>query len=221
MPHIPAVCDNPTCRVIFPSGVFVEHAAIAHLSGNKSGPCPRCGGMGTVPDGKYSVVGKALTLLSGSRFSVETMQRLAMILEQAQLEPPRSENVLQRIAEVPGVGEAVVRLLPENKNEWYGFIAMLLALIAFLFATQQQEPLNEDQVARAVQRGVEAAQRASAENEESSEQRQGRNQPCSCGSEKKYKHCCGRGELSPSDRLLRDLQNDRQNQNYGNSGYRT
>ncbi|URW83881.1 SEC-C metal-binding domain-containing protein [Alcaligenes sp. DN25] len=177
--------------------------------------------MGTIPDGKYSTVGKALTLLSGPRSSRETMQRLAAILEQAQSEPPQSETVLQQIAEVPGLGDAVLRLLPENKEQWYSFIAMLLAVIAFLFATQQQEPLNEDQVTRAVQRGVEAAQRSLVERDEPYAERPSRNQPCSCGSEKKYKHCCGRDDPSPSDRLLRDLQDDRKNPDYGTGGYRT
>lgn len=221
MPHIPAVCDNAMCQTIFPSGIVVESAAIAHLSGNRSGPCPRCGSMGTIPDGKYSTVGKALTLLSGPRFSRETMQRLAAILEQAQSEPPQSETVLQQIAEVPGLGDAVLRLLPENKEQWYSFIAMLLAVIAFLFATQQQEPLNEDQVARAVQRGVEAAQESSIQRRELHPDRPSRNQACPCDSGKKYKNCCGRDELSPSDRLLRDQQNGRKSPNYGAGGYRT
>ncbi|MDK7586199.1 SEC-C metal-binding domain-containing protein [Alcaligenes faecalis subsp. phenolicus] len=49
----------------------------------------------------------------------------------------------------------------------------------------------------------------------------GRNQPCPCESGKKYKHCCGRHDLSPAERLLRDLQNNRQNQYYETGGYRT
>lgn len=177
--------------------------------------------MGTVPDGRYSTVGKALTLLSGSRFSQETMQRLAAILEQARLEPPQSEAVLQQIAEVPGLGRAIVKLLPESKSDWYTVIGILLSVIYFLYSIQQPQALNEDQMARAVQRGVEAAQQSLIERVEPYAERPGRNQACPCDSGKKYKNCCGRDELSPSDRLLRDLQNGRKNPNYGAGGYRT
>ncbi|WP_237772620.1 hypothetical protein, partial [Vibrio parahaemolyticus] len=46
MPHLMAVCDN--CGNEFPSGFFIEGCSNVTFTGNKSGPCPNCGGMGSV-----------------------------------------------------------------------------------------------------------------------------------------------------------------------------
>lgn len=215
MSQIPAVCDS--CGTFFLVRNLFSGNFTLQMEGNKTGPCPECGGYGSLPDGTFSVVNSALRLLSGPKSSVEVMARLEVILEKAKQDPPNFEEFRQEIGNVPGIGPALLTLLPETKNEWYTFITLLLAIIAFLYTVQLPQPLNEEQTARAVQQGVEAAQ----ETKKNQDLGPGRNQICPCGTGKKYKNCCGRDELSPSDRLLRDLQNGRKNPDYGTGGYRT
>src|SRR5258708_29540160 len=51
MPQVPAVCDS--CSRLFPSGIVLTNVTHATLTGNKSGPCPFCGSMGSILDGVY------------------------------------------------------------------------------------------------------------------------------------------------------------------------
>jgi hypothetical protein len=46
MPHLMAVCDN--CGNEFPSGFFIEGCSNVTFTGNKTGPCPKCGGIASV-----------------------------------------------------------------------------------------------------------------------------------------------------------------------------
>jgi preprotein translocase subunit SecA len=59
-----------------------------------------------------------------------------------------------------------------------------------MYHVQVSQPPQAQRVARPAAPVAPAATRASARR--SSEQRVGRNDPCPCGSGKKYKRCCGR-----------------------------
>lgn len=62
MPVAPAICDD--CGAIFPSGFAFSGGGSATLIGNKSGPCPVCGGVGSVPDGLYEFTGDTLRIVT-------------------------------------------------------------------------------------------------------------------------------------------------------------
>ncbi len=71
MPAVPAICDN--CGAVFGSGNWMEGGS-AHMVGNKSGPCPNCGAMGSIPDGFYEFIGQTLRIVSD--WSPERRQHL-------------------------------------------------------------------------------------------------------------------------------------------------
>lgn len=221
MPLIPAVCDS--CGTIFSSGIYVENVATLNLHGNKSGPCPSCGRMGSVISGTFSVAGKILTILSGPQVSHDVVARLNEVLRAAREMPVNSPEVRSQIENLPGIGKQLAELLPDSKNEWYTFLGMLLALLTFLYAVSQPAPPNSEDISTAVQKGVERGVQSTSESMNLSNpySQTGRNQPCQCGSGKKYKNCCGGDDLSPAERLLRDLQNSRQHNNQKRGGYST
>src|SRR5438132_7871534 len=78
MPAVLAVCD--TCGTPFPSGFFFENSSDITMVGNTSGPCPKCGGMGTVPDGRYDATGDSIRILATSARSIESLRRLESTL---------------------------------------------------------------------------------------------------------------------------------------------
>jgi hypothetical protein len=74
MPMMPAICE--TCNATFPSGFFFSNATEIYLEGNTAGPCPKCGGMGRIPDGLYDFVGSSIRLLTGPARTVEVSTTL-------------------------------------------------------------------------------------------------------------------------------------------------
>src|SRR2546428_2899481 len=78
MPAVLAVCD--TCGTAFPSGIFIENSTDITMAGNRSGPCPRCGGMGSIPDGRYDATRGSIRIMATSATSVESLRRLEVVL---------------------------------------------------------------------------------------------------------------------------------------------
>src|SRR5881227_499873 len=78
MPAVLAVCD--TCGTAFPSGIFIENSTDITMAGNRSGPCPRCGGMGSIPDGRYDATRDSIRIMATSATSLESLRRLEAVL---------------------------------------------------------------------------------------------------------------------------------------------
>jgi hypothetical protein len=193
MPSIPAFCD--TCGTAFPSGFFFENSTNVTLSGNKSGPCPNCGGMGHVPDGVFNFIGSTIEILSAPQRTVEELTRLAQILRDAKTKQQSNEQVTSQIKRELPMLSSLADLLPKNREQLYGFLAVVLAAIQLL--TQSHQPsqnitINATQV---VEQTLANAQAARPKPKTSAQTKKvGRNEPCPCGSgkkHKKHKKCCG------------------------------
>jgi hypothetical protein len=126
--EVPAICDN--CGAIFRSGIVFGPGSSANMVGNKAGPCPVCGAMGTIPDGFYEFVGDTLTIVS--RWSPERRRRFAGELEKARGSGNRSaaEAVVRKQPDLLPVAQRL--LIPRNAGEFWAFIAALLTAIALL-----------------------------------------------------------------------------------------
>jgi hypothetical protein len=188
MPSVPAFCDS--CGTVFSSGIFVENSTNISFSGNRSGPCPSCGGMGHVPDGVFNFIGNTIEILSAPERTISELAQLAKILREAKAKAETREQVVARVEkEIPSLSK-LVNLLPENKSELYGFLAVVLAAIQLFTqspSTQNTTTVNVTQVIQQVVSEPAAVKTVPAEPK----QKVGRNEPCPCGSGIKYKRCCG------------------------------
>ena len=191
MPDLPAFCD--TCGTAFRSGFFFENATNVNLSGNKVGPCPRCGGMGHVSDGVFNFAGSTIEILSAPERTVQELTRLVEILSAARAAGAQTDAVANQIkTELPGLA-ALAKLVPSNRAELYGFLAVVLAA-AQLYLTVSPptaQPSIQVNVTQVLERTL--AEGAQAEKARASKpmKKPGRNDPCPCGSGQKYKKCCG------------------------------
>ena len=190
MPMLPAFCD--TCGTVFGSGIVADNATNITFSGNRSGPCPKCGGMGRIPDGVFNFIGNTIEILRAPARTVAELTHLAEILREAQEKSQTKGEVSARIEkELPSLA-SLSKLLPENRAELYGFLAVVLAAVQ-LFTQSPQLPatnvtINTTQVISQVLAPQPAA---TAATNAKSGPKVGRNEPCPCGSGKKYKKCCG------------------------------
>jgi hypothetical protein len=192
MPAVPAFCD--TCGTVFNSGVFVENSREVSFAGNRSGPCPKCGGMGHVPDGVFNFIGNTIEILSAPERTRAELMRLAEILRQAKERSETKEQVAERIEkEVPGLAK-LADLLPSNRGELYGFLGVVLAAAQLLSQGEKtpQAPVTVN-VTQVIEQVIvpTPTSRSPTVKPQVQTKKPSRNQPCTCGSGKKYKRCCG------------------------------
>jgi uncharacterized protein YecA (UPF0149 family) len=200
MPDIPAFCDK--CGAIFRSGIFIG-GGTATLVGNKAGPCPMCASMGTIPDGVYSAAGNVLRLLSGPHKTVEQLIKLAAIIAEARRVQEEPNQIAEKIKQEAPELSSLVDALPKTRSELYNFILVICAAVTVLLTAavfNKEDAPSEAEIERMVEDTVRKAIQESQKQPPIIEKKQpyiapekpSRNSPCSCGSEKKYKHCCGR-----------------------------
>jgi hypothetical protein len=185
MPAVPAFCD--TCGTAFSSGFSIENSR-GSFTGCRSGPCPKCGGMGHVLDGVFNFVGDTIEILSAPERTVVELRRLAaLLLEATERRAPPEEVVKTIQAELPWF-HRLADLLPTNRGELYGFLALVLA--AAQLTSSPSSTTNNITVHQVVERACPSQQQAPVPAQRNVK-KQGRNEQCACGSGKKHKKCCG------------------------------
>ena len=117
---VPAICNN--CDTFFPSGIVADNSTNVSISNCTAGPCPKCGGLGHIPDGVYNFIGDSIELLSGPQRSLNELKKLAYILETAkkrETNPQALKNEIKRsVPELSSISD----LLPKTRSEFYNFI---------------------------------------------------------------------------------------------------
>ncbi len=111
MIDIPAICDK--CSALFPSGFALENTLNVGLNNIKCGPCPNCGGVGTVPNGTYSAfnnflsvvkiddgkdIDKLFNILNDLKDKPNTS--LSNIKTELESETPQYSNVIKVLADI-------------------------------------------------------------------------------------------------------------------------
>ena len=130
MPMIPAFCDD--CGTPFPSGFFLENCRNVTLSGNRSGPCPNCGGMGSVIDGVFNVTHDAIEILSAPQWTFQRLSSLVSILSKAREEGASKEEIVDEIKKEAPELSSIVDAFPKTRMELYAFLLVLIAAATLL-----------------------------------------------------------------------------------------
>lgn len=152
MPNLPAFCD--TCGTAFASGFGGSGGMIFSL-GCKSGPCPLCGGDGSIPDGAFKLDRTLVTLLSGPAASFIKINELKSIIENSRKSGEAPQATLAKVAEQNSTLGAIGSIMsPEVIPLYLGLILQLLTLI---IQAQQPAPLTRDDAQRLVTAAVQAS----------------------------------------------------------------
>ena len=205
MRDIPVFCD--TCGTPFRSGISAGNITIT-VGSYSAGPCPTCGGRGTLSNVVLTITQDAIRILGNGSAGAAEMERLRTLIERAQQrEVPPAELVAeleQGDSTLKGLGALLSQLLvPKDAGQFYGLLALLLA--AWPLLQQPKEELTPAKITTivetAVQQTLNKAQASALPAARPHETPQvtnpakkkkiGRNDPCPCPSGKKYKHCCG------------------------------
>jgi hypothetical protein len=139
--RIPAICDN--CGTVYPSGFSVGGAGTMQMAGNQSGPCPACGGMGSVPDGFYEFTDDTIRIFS--TWPPARTQRLAAALENARAAAD-PEAAIDALKEEPSLTELIKRLSPlRDASAFWAFIAVLLTVLNMTTASTNDPTITINQ----------------------------------------------------------------------------
>lgn len=210
MAYVPLICDycgsaSVTLHFI---GVSGGGSVTAHLEGNRI-TCPVCGEPARIPDGTYRISEEAINLIQGSQSTRQELEHFRDVLrnilqdgtsvEEAQAEfedqYPALTTLLEYIAGTTDPEErrfrinillillfGVLSLLPNTPNVKVSDVDINISVDQiFEAAGQQRKPPSNLQVDQHLNPSLKPR----------IVQKIGRNEPCICGSGKKYKQCCG------------------------------
>jgi hypothetical protein len=191
---MPAFCGS--CGLVFPSGIVIENSTGISLSGVNA-RCPRCGGVGRVPDGLYNVLGQTVQLLTGPGRSSEQLLRLKSTLEAARNQQQEPEEVRKAVLAAAPELTGLASAMPTTRTELYAFITVVLTLLALLvsaYAAFKPSGPSQSEIDAMVQRALAGSLPPSPPTAQQPKKQKkskvGRNEHCPCGSGKKFKKCC-------------------------------
>jgi len=121
------------------------------MIGNKSGPCPNCGGTGSIPDGLYEFVDETLNIVS--TWPQERIERLLVELQGAKSQPdPRAaaEAVIASDEDLVDVAKRL--LIPRDAGQFWAFVGALLAALALVTANRAESTIVNVNVQTVVER---------------------------------------------------------------------
>ncbi len=169
--------------------------------GSGAGPCPKCGGMGHIPDGVYRFVGDTIELLQAPERTVSELQRLTQVLRTANQRGADLQEVRSTVErEFPGWGERLSKLLvprtPADVAAYFMLFLMIVQMVMQAKANDEVPAINEQTIINniTVQTSGQSpsAESSSTNGQTSAEGRKvGRNELCPCGSGQKFKRCHG------------------------------
>lgn len=189
---VPAFCDS--CGTAFNSGIAVDNSRNISFVGNIVGPCPRCGGVGHVPDGVFNFVGNTIEILSAPQRTFDELSRLARIIEEAREEQAPPDAVVQKIRQQLPALAGLADLLPRTPADLYAFLTLIIAVLSLMTQGGRNErpPTNITVNQSISQVYVQSDSKTAVPHQSAKSLKKiGRNASCPCGSGKKYKQCCG------------------------------
>lgn len=193
--NLPAFCDNKECGAIFPSGFTFENAVNVTLSGNRSGPCPHCGGCGSVPDGVFNFVNDTIQILSAPQCTIDEFNRLSAIIIEAIKNKNSAQDVAKKInKEIPNLTQLGKTILTIGGGLLL-FLQIINAIIDIKKSFQDTQPyntINQNITINQVFDNLYQEQNNKIMINIDYNSKVGRNDKCSCGSGIKYKKCCGK-----------------------------
>ena len=184
---------------MFGSGIVLDNVSSATLIGNKAGPCPNCGSMGTIPDGLYDTTRLTIRILATSASSVESLRRLQAILQGLNRPGVTGQAVAAAIREQAPEFKELAPVAQQSRGfDVAAWILVAIATITLLLQIWDRfdpgtKGATKEQIEEIYQRVLHQSPTAQSTRPVpvSSAKGPGRNAPCPCGSGKKYKRCHG------------------------------
>lgn len=149
MPQIPAICLDPSCNTVFPSGFALEgECRNITMSECFSGPCPRCGGQGKIPDGNYNSIHSEIFAALFNISDVAKLVKIKQVLKSAK-ENMQFKETLENTAPELNDQLTVLEWAKENQvilDLVIKFITVLIVVLTYLKLTPGAEKISQQTI---------------------------------------------------------------------------
>lgn len=141
MAIVPVFCDS--CGSVWGApNLIAGSGGHIQMTGSKAGPCPVCGGMGTIPDGVYDLIDDTLAVAESEQIRPDTLQSVIKLLEAAARGEMTPEEALEKTeAEAPALASVIGDYL-KQKAPAASWLSLIVAILSALLAPQP--PTAED-----------------------------------------------------------------------------
>jgi len=146
MPQIPAICLTPNCNTLFPSGVELQNARDISFQNCTSGPCPKCGGTGKIPDGSYEAFENNLFAFLSKENDVLLFRKITETIQRDIRRNVSPKNIKKKLKKQFPKHKNTWNLIPETKIDAYAVIQIILAIISTIIAIGACSRSNKENI---------------------------------------------------------------------------
>lgn len=197
--NLPAICNK--CGIVFDSSFELSGNISIIMEGCSSGPCPKCGSMGSIPNGMYKFINGVLSLLNSDNYSRSDLIYLTNELKKIKDNRSSIDEVALELEENSPKFSQILELLPKNREEKRSdlqfWISTIISVIMLFISIKPSTPsINIEQVINVMYQVGESKEYDYIIKYNDIK----RNDKCPCGSGLKVKRCHGdwRNKLNES-----------------------
>lgn len=145
---VPGVCDE--CGAIFGAEVLTgARGRNIQLGGAKIGPCPSCGGTGSVPEGTFDLIDDTLRVVKAGAIEKIALNAIIEVLEDRTAGKVTDEEVMARVeATAPRLAPTVKDYLA--KSDPATWLALLISILMALQSWSAPSPPSAEEIANAI-----------------------------------------------------------------------
>ena len=157
--------------------------------------CPKCRKQAWIVDGEYVLKGDVLkrvdpiNLKDLFKLGIEEIVELKRVFEEIKNSDISKEEIKERIKEEVPSASFLLKYLPKTSEALAAWVTAIVALLTFIFIYCKN---NDPKVVNNIQQKITVNNYFGNEETKKEKEKVGRNEPCPCGSGKKYKKCCGK-----------------------------
>jgi hypothetical protein len=183
MATVPGICDE--CGSVFGAEALTgAEGRNIKLGGARVGPCPSCGGAGSVPEGVYDLVMDTLRVVEMAAIEKVVFDAVIEVLEGRASGEVSDEEVIERVEEAaPGLVPTIKDYL--SRSDPASWLALLISVLMLLQAPAS--PPSAEEIADAIwlkQQGESTAERERVPKSTARSKKEGKRSPKTHGKAK-------------------------------------
>ena len=134
MPFIPTICNDATCRAIYPSDFSIDATDESNPHSGTTLPCPICNGTGTVSNINYSTLTHLITDKIFSAADIKLLKQIQKKIDKI-LKKNKPHKTVKELEKTAVSWQGIWNLIPDDKAEAYAFLRLVFSFVSSAITT--------------------------------------------------------------------------------------